>query len=64
MTTELTEEQLQELIKSIYDTLIAGFNNEGEPLGICDINDCIDAANDIVNNWIIKSKITVIENEN
>lgn len=61
MTTELTEEQLQELIKSIYDTLIAGFN---KALGICDINDCIDAANDIVNNWIIKSKITVIYNEN
>ena len=64
MTTELTIEQLQSLRESIYGSLIAEFNNESEPFRLEDVSDCMDAANDIVDNWIRKSKITVIDNEN
>jgi hypothetical protein len=62
--TNLTETQIEILKNEIYETLMAGYDNEGNEMGMGEMGECLDTADTIINDWVTKAGITIIENNN
>lgn len=55
--TVLTENQYDLLKQEIYLTLMAGYNNQGEELGMGEMAECEEVATQIILNWADKANI-------
>ena len=54
---KLTENQYDLLKHEIYMVLMAGYDSDGEEIGMGEMGNCEDAAHDIVDEWIKKANI-------
>lgn len=54
---QITESEYNLLKHEIYMTLIAGYDNEGNELGMGEMGDCELASEEIVQTWCNKAKI-------
>lgn len=59
MQTQLTTKQIKSLEDKIYDTLI-----QGEEMGMGDMGNCMEAAKEIVKEWMEENNIIEEEMEN
>ena len=57
----IEKKDLEILKQEIYETLICGYNSEGEEMGMGEVGICLDTADQIIEDWIEKANITITD---
>lgn len=57
----IESKDLEILIQEIYETLICGYDSEGNEMDMGDMGICLDTAEQIIQDWIKKANITVTD---